>query len=337
MQHLRRLRALLIVLVLGVLVTACGNTGKHQTSTSSVSLPKAEAECPAATEGSGSMGACAPPSVGLSAPPRVGGTLGVSHAPRFVDLSNNDPCYCATALRRAGYRGEIDKANQGTGFVDSTFVRMIDGARKARLAVGGYDFDETYSVAEAKLFVARLRAAGITPRGHNEFPAVFDVEYGSFSISGLRAQIAYVQHQGYRVEVYTGAWYWTPHAGCQWVGVRAWLAGYPTAPVFCGLTASLYVNHQYTDHASIGGGHSSDASVHIAGSWQTEVNAAPSPKVRAELKAARVARARNEIRERRQKCGHLRASRKQDRDRCSIERARVQKFSKQINHLTKES
>lgn len=344
MKHLRRLRALLAALVafavLVLAVAACGGS-QHLPKGALGGAPAqhhplatARQACPNATSGNGSMGACAPTSVGLSAPHAlVGGRLGANSQPSFVDLSNNDPCYCAVALRKAGYKGEIDKANQGTGFIDSTFVAMIKGARAAHLAVGGYDFDETYSVAEAKVFVSQLRAAGITPHGHDEFPAVFDVEYGAFSLAGLQAQIAYVRHQGYRVEVYTGGWYWTAHAGCTWVGVPAWLAGYPDAPIFCGLSSSLYADHQFTDHATIDGSHSSDASVHVTGSWAAEINAPLSKHARRQIKTAKVARSRNEIRMRRQHCGHIPASRRRDRARCSIERKRITTLTDQIKRL----
>lgn len=200
----------------------------------------AAAACPQAAAGHGQMGGCAPKhKLGLTAPRAVGG-------PVYPDRSNNDPCYCGSAIRAAGQVGLIVKANQGTGFIDSTAVGMIASARAAGLAVGEYDFDQDYTVAEAQVFVARLHAAGIYPSTPNTFPAYFDVEYGNFSYGGLLAQIAYVRAQGYRVGIYTGQWYWGPHAGCRWPSglSSAWLSGYPNAPVPCGTTG--FNAHQFT-------------------------------------------------------------------------------------------
>jgi hypothetical protein len=122
---------------------------------------------------------------------------------------------------------------------------MVQSARAAGLAVGEYDFDQNYTVSEAAVFVQRMHAAGIYPTTPNTFPATLDVEYGSFSYTGLLAQIAYLHAQGYRVQIYTGAWYWSPHAGCRWpTSISAWLSGYPSAPVPCGTTG--YSEHQYT-------------------------------------------------------------------------------------------
>jgi hypothetical protein len=188
------------------------------------------------------MGVCAPkPRLGLTAPRST-----TSGGPVYQDLSNNDPCYCGAAIKQRGQVGLIVKANQGVGFIDSTAVGMVASARAAGLAVGEYDFDQDYTVSEAQVFVARLQAAGIGPSTPNTFPAYLDVEYGNFSYGGLLAQIAYLRSKGYRVGIYTGDWYWGPHAGCQWPSglVSAWLSGYPNAPVPCGTTG--YNAHQFT-------------------------------------------------------------------------------------------
>jgi hypothetical protein len=236
------MRRLLAPLIAAVLIAGCGGSS-HLTG--NAALRASLQSCPQAAAGHGSMGACAPKSkLGLTAPRSIGGPL-------FPDRSNNDPCYCGQAIRAQGQVGLVVKANQGTGFVDSTAVGMVQSARGAGLAVGMYDFDQDYTVAEAQVFVSRLHAAGIWPWSTNTFPAYLDVEFGSFSYSGLRAQVSYLRSQGYRVGIYTGDWYWGPHAGCQWpAGVSAWLSGYPNAPVPCGEgsrdPATGYNVHQFT-------------------------------------------------------------------------------------------
>lgn len=226
-------RAAAIVAAIGL--ASCGGHA-HKTAHKPARLTPI---CPQAANGHGSLGVCAPKTkLGLTAPHLVPG-------PIYPDRSNNDPCYCGAQIKAAGQVGLIVKANQGVGFVDQTAVGMVASARAAGLAVGEYDFDQDYTVGEARLFVARLHAAGIYPSTPNTFPAYLDVEYGQFSYGGLAAQIAYLRSQGYRVGIYTGQWYWGPHAGCQWPsGVSAWLSGYPVAPVPCG--TQNYSAHQFT-------------------------------------------------------------------------------------------
>ena len=208
------------------------------------------------------MGVCAPKSLlGITRPTVPAGVL-------FEDLSNNDPCDCGPAIKAQGFHGLVVKLLQGS-YVDPTAFYMLASARAAGLATGGYDFDQTYTVAEAQSFVRLAKLDGLEPGSRNTLPLTFDVEYGSFSYSGLLAQIRYVQSQGYRVDIYTGNWYWGPHAGCQWpTGVPAWLSGYPTAATVCGLPASLYLMHQFTDTPH-------DASVYLGANWQAFTNSAP--------------------------------------------------------------
>lgn len=225
------------------LLALAGCGGGHHTKPASPP-PVMHAACPQAANGHGHPGICAPRSQFGIAPTVVPG-------PVYPDRSNNDPCYCGTAIKAAGQTGLIVKANQGAGYIDPTAAGMVASARAAGLAVGEYDFDQDYTIAEARVFEARLKAAGIQPNTLNAFPAYFDVEYGSFSYTGLVAQIRYLQGQGYRVGIYTGDWYWGPHAGCRWpAGISAWLSGYPNAIMPCGLPGQLYRAHQFTDTPS---------------------------------------------------------------------------------------
>lgn len=219
---------------------------------------RAMAACQQAADGHGQMGACAPGPRGLQAPPPPAGV-------RIVDLSNNNPATCAqiVAMRRHGVRGLYVKVNQGTGFIDRTAAGMVRCARRAGLATGGYDFVAAYSAAEARVFVARLRAVGMTRTAHGWLPPVLDVEYAAASRGGVTAMVQTVRAAFGRVMIYTGGWYWTPHLGAWWPGVRAWLAGYPTAPRFPGLRAGLYRAHQYTDRG-FNGAYISDLSVWCA-------------------------------------------------------------------------
>ena len=222
-----------------LLIAGCGGTTKPVGPKQTVSAAQS---CPQAADGRGHMGVCAPRALQVAPP------VATPRAPVFTDLSNNNPCVCGAELKAKGYVGLIAKANQGTGFIDSTAVAQIASARAAGLAVGVYDFDWEYSIAEAQTLVARAKAAGIFPNTPNTFPLTFDVEAGNFSYSGLLAQIAYVKRQGYRVQVYSACWYWCPHAGSRWpTGTPAWISGYPTANPVPGLPDSLWVVHQFTN------------------------------------------------------------------------------------------
>lgn len=227
---IKRFTFTLLTTLVILLVAACGGTN-HPVSNA----------CTAASHHRGAMGICAPSFLRLT---NIHPT--VPQGVLFEDRSNNNPCYCGAAIKAAGYHGLVVKALQG-GWSDPTQVGMVNSARVAGLAVGLYDFDQNYSLAEAQLLVHDARLDGINPSSRNTFPLTFDIEYGFFSLSGLKAQIAYVQSQGYRVQIYTGAWYWVPHAGNVWVGLPAWLAGYPNAVLFSGLPSSLFIQHQFTE------------------------------------------------------------------------------------------
>lgn len=192
--------------------------------------------------------------IGLAAVLFALGATGASAA-TYPDFSNNDPCYCAAQLKAHGHVGEIDKVNQGVGFIDSTFGRMIADAKAHGLVVGGYDFDQDYTAAEAYTFVAGLHRAGIYRGTPRTFPPTLDVEFGLPSKSGLEHQLAVLFREYGRAQIYTGPWYWLPHFGC-WIpqGVTFWLSGYPVVSPFCGLNGNPFkVNaHQYTDHGATG-------------------------------------------------------------------------------------
>jgi hypothetical protein len=261
MFRARQIVLVLLIALLAITLAGCGGTTPRRHLA-------APGSCPQAAAGHGYPGACAPrQQLQLLTPHAVAGV-------KYPDRSNNDPCYCGAAIRAQGYRGLIVKANQGTGFIDPTAIGMVQSARAAGLTVGVYDFDQDYTVAEARVFVARAHAAGIYPATANTFPLYIDVEFGNFSYPGLLAQIAYLRSQGYRVGIYTGQWYWTPHAGCRWPGgVSAWLSGYPSAPVPCGTTG--YNAHQFTSTPT-------DLTVYLgsAAQFRTFVHATPpAPKI----------------------------------------------------------
>jgi glycosyl hydrolase family 25 len=287
---MRRLLPFLVVLALAgcgatitttvtrtVAVTPTPVAGSILAPTKHYSLAAADAACPSATDNRGSLGRCAPKAqLGLT-------NRAAAAAPttRYADASNNNPCDCGPAIKAAGNSGLIVKINQGTGYVDPTAKAMIASARAAGLAVGGYDFQQDYSVAEAVTFSNAAKADGLTPAGRSEFPLTLDVEFGAFSYSGLLAEIAYLHGQGWRVDIYTGGWYWSPHAGAVWpTGIPAWLSGYPDAPLFAGLPPILYFNHQYTDRGLIAAGHFGDLSVFTptSESFAVFTNVAPKPK-----------------------------------------------------------
>jgi Glycosyl hydrolases family 25 len=204
-----------------------------------------ETACPQAANGQGTPGACSPKQqLGLLDP----NSPAEARGPTFPDLSNNNPIFNMAPVRRHGHRALMAKVNQGTRFIDQTYARMIASARANGMVVGGYDFVQDYSIAEAATFIARLKATN-TCAGRGVLPPMLDVEYGNFSYAGLGAMINAVRRACGRVQIYTGSWYWTPHAGCRWpAGVFAVLSGYPNAPQPCGLPTALYRVHQYTDH-----------------------------------------------------------------------------------------
>jgi GH25 family lysozyme M1 (1,4-beta-N-acetylmuramidase) len=211
---------------------------------------------------------------------------GISIGAQFPDFSNNDPCYCAVALKTHGIIGEIDKANQGTRFVDSTFVGMVADAKRHKLPVGGYDFDELYTAEETYTFVERLKAAGINRSTVRTFPPTLDVEYGHVSRSGLEHQLAVLFRVYGRAQIYTGTPFWESHFGC-WVPAKVtfWIAGYPSAKRPCGLSGSRYLAHQFTDHGFNGAGYA-DLSDFFGSTFNHFIQAVPVQLNVAGLKAS---------------------------------------------------
>ncbi len=195
---------------------------------------------------------------------------------QIADLSNNDPASYAqlAQMRRHGVAAVILKANQGTGFIDGTFVRMARAARQLGLVVCGYDFVSTYTAAEAYTFINTLRAAGIWSFTRHTCPPTLDVEYGNATRSGIQNMLQILWRSYHRAQTYTGNWYWS-RLGCWWpYGVTGWLSGYPYAPVPCGLPLAHYLVHQYTDRG-FNGAFSSDLSWFrgTISQWRTYVNA----------------------------------------------------------------
>lgn len=249
----------IVAAALILLLAGCGGPEpRHGTGAATVTVtapvPTREiAGCPEADEGHGQMGECSPP---------AGPTLR-SFRPgpiTYPDRSNNDPVTSAgmRAIAAHGHPGIVLKANQGTRFVDSTFVPMARAAKAAHICVGGYDFDEIYTVSEVETFRDRLHAAGIFRNTPCTFPPTLDVEFGAFNLAGLERQIAFLKREFGRVKLYTGEWYIGPRVACQSLFNLArkltfWLSGYPIAPVPCG-TASSYLEHQYTDQGFDGAG-----------------------------------------------------------------------------------
>jgi hypothetical protein len=219
---------------------------------------------PCGANDKGSMGGCAPRT--------FSGAITQPAGVLFCDRSNNNTLQSGAALKAEGCHGLIAKANQGS-WDDPTTASWINNARSVGLAVGVYDFDADYTVAEAKVFASAARAVAITPTARNTFLLILDVEWGSFNYTGLKAQIHYLVGLGYRVGIYTGEWYWTPHAGDIWpTNTYGWLSGYPVAVTITGMPTNLYVMHQYTSSPL-------DQSVYFGSLAQFEafVNNAPVP------------------------------------------------------------
>lgn len=250
--------AVVVALIAAALIVVASSPSTNtQTVTKQVSVPvpvREVAGCPEAIEGRGVMGECSPPAGPSLRSFRPGPIT-------YPDRSNKDPVDTAgmRAVARHGHPAIVLKANQGTRFVDSTFVGMAKAAKALHLCVGGYDFDETYTVAEVNVFIARLHAAGIYRDTPCTFPPTLDVEYGSFNQAGLQRQVAKLKQAFGRVKVYTGNWYIASRMSCKALAGLArqltfWLSGYPIAPVPCGVTRGSYVEHQFTDQGNDGAG-----------------------------------------------------------------------------------
>lgn len=287
---MRRILALWLLAIAAVL-TGCG--GGHASPTRALQhrhaaqIEQANRTCPQAASGDGHMGVCVPAQIKAQGrPPAALGSF-----PTYPDLSNNDPVLDMAPIRAHGHLLVVLKANQG-GYIDRYFAPMAADAHLHGLCVGGYDFAQDYTANEAWIFVGRLHAAGIYRNSTCTAPPTIDVEYGAFSIGGLKAMIHVVLSQYGRVNIYTGCWYWSPHAGSFWpAGVTAWLSGYPNALRCAGIAPALYTQHQYTDNG-FNGSRDSDMNIYLGSvtALRTFMHAAPvapSPQLVAKWKAER--------------------------------------------------
>lgn len=249
------------------------------------SAAAAATSCPSASKDDGTLGTCTPIAPQPFGAVRLARTLSIT-TPAGIpaqDRSNNNPCVCGEALRLEGFKGLIAKGNQSS-WIDPTGKAMLASAHAAGLAIGVYDFDATYTDSEAQTLIDAAETDGLTPTGSNEFPLIFDVEYGPFTLRALEAQIVYVEAHGWRVEIYTGEWWWTPHAGSAWpVNVPAFLSGYPNVTPVTGLPPLLFVMHQWTDEPEdqdvfLGTVEAFDKFVNVAAPKPSPPTPAPAPK-----------------------------------------------------------
>ena len=233
-------RIVLVGVAVACLLAGCGTTP------SSTITPSRGAQCSTAAAGRGVPGACAPRSFRL--PPTTVAPAGLE----IVDLSdNNSGTWTGAALKAAGFVGEIDKINQ-SGYGDPDAKARIASARAAGLVVGGYDFDATYTIQEARTFVSTAEADGLEPGARGELPLALDCEWVQpgyrFTVAALQAQVRYIESQGFRVDIYTGNWWWEQNAGSFWpVGAAGWISGYPDVIWPAALPAGLRLLHQWTD------------------------------------------------------------------------------------------
>jgi hypothetical protein len=206
--------------------------------------------CPSAADHGGFLGACQVEHQLTYLSPPAATTSNLIVVPAgvpFEDRSNNNPCDCGTVLKLEGFRGLIVKANQGV-WIDPSGAAMVKSVRAAGLAVGVYDFDATYTLSEARTLITAAKRDGLTPKRSGEFPLVLDIEYGQATLARVEAQLLFLRQQGWRVAIYTGEWFWTPHMGINWpAATPAWLSGYPSVIPVPGLPKSLYLMHQWTD------------------------------------------------------------------------------------------
>lgn len=283
---MNRLRLCLLLPLIAL--AGCGGSDHANQGVSAPQKAVGPSVCPGATDpaqvarGGGQMGGCEPGYIKAGALKR-GATLAPS-GERFPDISNNNGLTDSQTSRIGALNPLVYlKTNQGTGFIDRTFLHRTALLRRAGAATGGYDFVSCYCAAEANLFVSLLHQAGMTRTSKGWGPPTLDVEYGNASRQGVAVMAAIVQRAFGRVQVYTGCWYWCGRlGGGYWpVGAYGWLAGYPSAPILPGLPRRLYVAHQYTDRG-FNGVTSSDMSIYLAGAghptFAAYVAAATKPK-----------------------------------------------------------
>lgn len=255
-MKLKALVVCLLTIALFVIESCDGSNPAHHSI-----VPRAVPACAK----NGTLGACAPNRAFPPLPKAVAHAAASARSAEitYPDLSNNDPAAGSAMQAIARQHPAVFlKVNQGVGFVDRWFRPQVSSARALGMVTGGYDFVSCYCAAEAYRFDTLLRQAGMTAKSARWMPPTLDIEYGSASRAGVQIMVNIVRRSFGRVNIYTGAWYWTPHLGCWWPhGVSGWLAGYPLAPRTCGMPAGRYTQHQYTDHG-FNGAFSSDMSVY---------------------------------------------------------------------------
>jgi GH25 family lysozyme M1 (1,4-beta-N-acetylmuramidase) len=202
------------------------------------------------------MGDCAPGSIEPKSSVTGGTSLG-------CDRSNNNPINGVSTwnhIRSLGFSYCWFKTSEGATYRDPTVERMAGDARSAGLLVGGYHFAHpclTSSIAEANLFIAKLRSAHLdTP---DSARPVLDVEYGgcaSGSATNVWIRSVYDRVQtatGQRLGVYSGNWWLAPHTDCLFAHLPkdtlSWISGYPSADAPCGHALQV---HQYTSSGDHG-------------------------------------------------------------------------------------
>jgi GH25 family lysozyme M1 (1,4-beta-N-acetylmuramidase) len=202
------------------------------------------------------MGDCAPGSIEPKSSVTGGTSLG-------CDRSNNNPINGVSTwnhIRSLGFSYCWFKTSEGATYRDPTVERMTSDARSAGLLVGGYHFAHpclTSSIAEANLFIAKLRSAHLdTP---DSARPVLDVEYGgcaSGSATNVWIRSVYDRVQtatGQRLGVYSGNWWLAPHTDCLFAHLPkdtlSWISGYPSADAPCGHALQV---HQYTSSGDHG-------------------------------------------------------------------------------------
>jgi hypothetical protein len=173
------------------------------------------------------------------------------------DLSNNNPTYNWSAIRRAGHPCGFVKISESTGFTDSTAPRMISEAKRAHVIIGGYLFSHVCLVsayAEGAKFARLVASYHMTGRWF------LDTEYGGCSTQA--ATRSWIADEYHVVESilrsaggdYTGNWWATPKAGRLFPALDAiakkgkpvaWISGYPHADPPPGRSCVDF--HQYTD------------------------------------------------------------------------------------------
>lgn len=176
--------------------------------------------------------------------------LGKAQPAQGIDVSNNNGSVVWASVAKAGYRFAWCKASEADGFTDQTFHANVHAAKRAGLKVGAYHFlSGAPAAAQAKLFAARIRVAGLGP---GDLLPVVDVEKVGVTTGQAVAFVDALHRElGVKPVIYTFPGFaerWPSTFGC-----KLWIAHFgvtrPTIPP----PWKAYAAWQHSDSGTVPG------------------------------------------------------------------------------------